>query len=69
MRYRDELVKNLVAMEAKIQVLRNAVERRYPVEDFLKVLDDMERLRELVADAVDREPVEGYEINEQARRR
>ena len=69
MRYRDELVKNLVAMEAKIQTLRNAVERRYPVEDFLKVLDDVERLRELVADAVDREPVEGYEINEQARRR
>jgi hypothetical protein len=69
MRYRDELVKNLVAMESKIVTLKNAVQRRFPVEDFLATLDDLERLRELVADAIDREPVEGYEVNESARRR
>lgn len=69
MRYRDELVKNLVAMESKIVTLKNAVQRRFPIEDFLATLDDLERLRELVADAIDREPVEGYEVNESARRR
>ena len=69
MRYRDELVKNLVAMESKIVTLKNAVQRRFPVEDFLATLDDLERLRELVSDAIDREPVEGYEVNESARRR
>ena len=69
MKNRDIAVKNLVAMESKITALKNAVQRRFPVEDFLKLLEQLETLRAEVEHLVDSEPVAGYEVNEAARRR
>lgn len=63
MKNRDLYSRNLEAMRAKIQMAKRAVEQRYPVRDFIQLLDEVEELRQRVEDAVDREPIEGHELN------
>ncbi len=63
MRNRDLYDRNLEGMRAKIQMAKRAVEQRYPVKDFIQLLDEVEELRQRVEDAVDREPIEGHELN------
>jgi hypothetical protein len=63
MKNRDLYSRNLEAMRAKIQMAKRAVEQRYPVRDFVKLLDEVEELRQSVEDAVDREPMDGHELN------
>lgn len=63
MRNRNLYSRNLEAMRAKIQMAKRAVHQRYPVEDFIQLLDEVEELRQRVEDAIDREPIEGHELN------
>ena len=63
MRNRDLYDRNLEAMRAKIQMAKRAVQQQYPVKDFVALLDDIENLRQSVEDAVEREPMDGHEIN------
>ena len=50
-------------MRAKIQMAKRAVQQQYPVKDFVALLDEIENLRQSVEDAVEREPMDGHEIN------
>tara|TARA_R110002153_G_scaffold60555_1_gene164024 strand:- start:57 stop:257 length:201 start_codon:yes stop_codon:yes gene_type:complete len=63
MRNRELYSRNLEGMRAKIQMAKRAVEQRYPVKDFIALLDDIENLRQSVEDAVEREPLDGHELN------
>ena len=63
MRNRELYSRNLEGMRAKIQMAKRAVEQRYPVKDFIALLDDIENLRQSVEDAVEREPLDGHEMN------
>tara|TARA_R110000803_G_scaffold10001_3_gene31030 strand:+ start:480 stop:626 length:147 start_codon:yes stop_codon:yes gene_type:complete len=42
---------------------KRAVEQQYPVKDFIQLLDEIEDLRQSVEDAVEREPLDGHEMN------
>ena len=63
MRNRDLYDRNLEGMRAKIQMAKRAVQQQYPVSDFVALLDEIENLRQSVEDAVEREPMDGHEIN------
>ena len=63
MRNRDLYNRNLEGMRAKIQMAKRAVEQQYPVKDFIQLLDEIEDLRQSVEDAVEREPLDGHEMN------
>ena len=63
MRNRNLYDRNLEAMRAKIQMAKRAVQQQYPVSDFVALLDDIENLRQSIDDAVQREPMDGHEIN------
>jgi hypothetical protein len=63
MRNRDLYSRNLEGMRAKIQMAKRAVQQQYPIKDFVALLDEIENLRQSVEDAVEREPMDGHEIN------
>mgnify|MGYP003638028205 CR=1 FL=1 len=63
MRNRDLYNRNLEGMRAKIQMAKRAVEQQYPISDFIQLLDEIEDLRQSVEDAVEREPLDGHEMN------
>ena len=63
MRNRDLYSRNLEGMRAKIQMAKRAVQQQYPIKDFIELLDEIENLRQSVEDAVEREPMDGHEIN------
>lgn len=63
MRNRDLYSRNLEGMRAKIQMAKRAVQQQYPISDFIALLDEIENLRQSVEDAVEREPMDGHEIN------
>lgn len=68
MRNREIITRDLTAMESKITSLKNHVQRQHPVEDFIRLLDDLERLRAEIENEIDNTPIAGYEMNTQARR-
>jgi len=63
MRNRDLYSRNLEAIRAKIQMAKRAVQQQYPIKDFIALLDEIEGLRQSVEDAVEREPMDGHEMN------
>lgn len=69
MKNRELYSRNLEGIRSKVQMAKRAVTQQYPVKDFIQLLDEIERLRQDIEDAVDREPMGGYEINTNAKRR
>lgn len=69
MRNRDLYNRNLEGMRAKIQMAKRAVDQQYPVSEFIQLLDEIEELRERIDDAIQREPMDGHEMNSSANRR
>ena len=63
MKNRNLYDRNLEAMRAKIQMAKRAVQQQYPVKDFVILLDEIEELRQRVDDAIQREPMDGHELN------
>jgi|TARA_R110000803_G_scaffold64590_1_gene125637 hypothetical protein len=50
-------------MRAKIQMAKRAVQQQYPISDFIALLDEIEVLRQGIDDMVQREPLDGHEMN------
>ena len=63
MKNRNLYDRNLEAMRAKIQMAKRAVEQQYPIKDFIQLLDEIENLRQGIDDMVQREPLDGHEMN------
>tara|TARA_B110000285_G_scaffold149548_1_gene166946 strand:+ start:524 stop:667 length:144 start_codon:yes stop_codon:yes gene_type:complete len=42
---------------------KRAVQQQYPISDFIALLDEIEVLRQGIDDMVQREPLDGHEMN------
>jgi thiamine kinase-like enzyme len=66
-RNNDILARELATLEKNIIFLREAVDGQHPVERFLKTIESAEQALEAIDQAVQREPLDGYELSDPRR--
>lgn len=62
-RNNDILAKEFAALERNLIFLREAVDGRHPVEKFLTTIETAEKSLEAIDQAVQREPLSGFELS------
>jgi hypothetical protein len=63
-RNNDILAKELASLERYITFLREAVDGKQPVEKFISTIERAEQALEAIDQAVQREPLEGFELSD-----
>ena len=66
-RNNDILAKELATLENAITFLREAVDGQHPIERFLTTIEKAEQSLEAIDQAVQREPLDGFEISDPRR--
>lgn len=59
----DIMLRNVGGLQSSINPLFTLVKGNHPIEDYIRLLDSAEEYRQSIDDAVQREPLEGREIN------
>lgn len=62
-RNNDILARELATLERSIVFLREAIDGSHPVEKFITTIERAEQSLEAIDQAIQREPLEGYEIS------
>ena len=62
-RNNDILAKELATLERSIIFLREAIDGSHPVEKFIATIERAEQSLEAIDQAIQREPLEGYELS------
>ena len=66
-RNNDILATELAKLEKNIIFLREAIDGSHPVERFLDTIENAEKCLESIDQAVQREPLDGYEVSDPRR--
>ena len=66
-RNNDILAQELSALERNVVFLREAVDGQHPLETFLATIEKAEQALEAIDQAVQREPLDGYELSDPRR--
>jgi len=66
-RNNDILARELATLERSIIFLREAIDGQHPVEKFLKTIEKAEQSLEALDQAIQREPLDGYELSDPRR--
>lgn len=66
-RNNDILAKELASLERYITFLREAVDGQQPIEKFITTIERAEQALESIDQAVQREPLEGFELSDPGR--
>lgn len=59
----DIMLRNIGGLQSSINPLFSMVKSNRPTEDYIKLLESAEEYRQSIDDAIQREPLEGREIN------
>ena len=62
-RNNDILAKELATLERCVVFLREAIDGSHPVEKFLTTIEKAEQSLEAIDQAIQREPIDGYELS------